>query len=213
MNERVSFDRAFLIWCGADSDLLLYTVYVLITFESPWYDLCGWLGVKNQLPIYLSIYLIIVNIMFPLQKGYHGLLNKISVFSIHASPGGGWMGQGEGGVAYGKGWHDWMLTWMLDKERPLKSLTPPTSKPYQKYLDVSLVELMYPVLTACHRVSAVVCPLNVRRQLFEHNYYPLLVSFDWLKCCVTSVPVSFLMLESVGKILVLNLRVVFVSPT
>ena len=39
---------ALLISCGADSDLLFYTVYVLITFESPGYDLRGSLGVKNQ---------------------------------------------------------------------------------------------------------------------------------------------------------------------
>ena len=35
MNERVTFDMALLISCGADSDLLTYTLYVLITFESP----------------------------------------------------------------------------------------------------------------------------------------------------------------------------------
>ena len=36
MNERGSFDMAFLIWCDEDSDLF-YTFYVLIMFESPWY--------------------------------------------------------------------------------------------------------------------------------------------------------------------------------
>ena len=42
--------------------------------------------------------------------------------------------------------------------------------------DVSLVEFMYPVLLACQatRVS-VVCLFNVRRQLFERNYFPLFV--------------------------------------
>ena len=38
----------FLIWCGADDDLF-YTFYALIPFVSPWYDLRGWLGVKQQL--------------------------------------------------------------------------------------------------------------------------------------------------------------------
>ena len=46
---------AFLIWCGTDSELLIDTFYVLTTFESPWYDLHGWLGVTSQ---YLSIYLL-----------------------------------------------------------------------------------------------------------------------------------------------------------
>ena len=35
---------------------LIFTFYVLITFESPWYDLRGWLGVKKQLSIYLLIF-------------------------------------------------------------------------------------------------------------------------------------------------------------
>ena len=38
--------------------LLLLTI-LLITLESPWYDLRDWLGVKSQLSIYLSIYLYI----------------------------------------------------------------------------------------------------------------------------------------------------------
>ena len=48
MNERV----AFLIWCGADSDLLIYT---FLCIDNVWYDLRCWLGVKktNDLSIYL----------------------------------------------------------------------------------------------------------------------------------------------------------------
>ena len=100
MNERVSFDRAFLIWCGADSDLLLYTVYVLITFESPWYDLCGWLGVKNQLPIYLSIYLSIVLLLIlcsPFRRAIMAYWIKFpySAFMHHQEV-DGW-GRGRGG--------------------------------------------------------------------------------------------------------------------
>ena len=37
--------------CLSGIDLLIDSFYVLITFELPWYDLRGWLGVKNQLSI------------------------------------------------------------------------------------------------------------------------------------------------------------------
>ena len=36
------------MWCR---EWLSFTFYVFLTFESPWYDLRGWLGVKNQLSI------------------------------------------------------------------------------------------------------------------------------------------------------------------
>ena len=49
------FWYGFLIWCGADCNVCWFILfYVFITFDSPWYDLRGWLGVK-QTSIYLSI--------------------------------------------------------------------------------------------------------------------------------------------------------------
>ena len=40
------------------SDLLLYTIMTIDKCLShPWYDLCGWLGVKNQLSIYRGIWI------------------------------------------------------------------------------------------------------------------------------------------------------------
>ena len=42
---------SFQVYCGKKETNI---VYVLITFVSPWYDLRGWLGVKQQLSIYLS---------------------------------------------------------------------------------------------------------------------------------------------------------------
>ena len=85
MNERGSFDMAFLIRCGAYDDLF-YTLYVLITFLSPLYDLRGWLGVKTN---YLSINpsrrllsnfeIYAINVMIPM------FINQIlNIFSVPA---------------------------------------------------------------------------------------------------------------------------------
>ena len=56
----------------------------------------------------------------------------------------------------------------------------------QEIEDVSLVEFMYPVFTACQvellratRVSVIVCLVNVLRQLIERNDFPLFVD----SCC------------------------------
>ena len=102
----------FYSWCFnlvcADSNFYFYC-YFLITFESPWYDLRGWLGVKSQLSIYLylsiylsvclSIYLsvylsiclsIYLSIYLSLPwyycHGWLGVKNQLSIYpSIHPS--------------------------------------------------------------------------------------------------------------------------------
>ena len=42
--------------CSEQIVTLILTFYVLIAVGSPWYDLHGWLGVKNQLSIYLLLF-------------------------------------------------------------------------------------------------------------------------------------------------------------